>query len=73
MTKSHSLALNASAKQTKHQQEMQVLREHHERIMKDKELRQATLVGSGVFKKNSDGQLAVAKPYKFVISSKRSA
>lgn len=63
----------ALAKQTKHQQEMTILRAHHEKVMRDSVLREATLVGSGVFVRNSDGKLVVAKPYDKVIVSKRTA
>jgi hypothetical protein len=64
---------STSAKQTKHEQEMAVLRAHHERVMKDGALRQATLVGAGVFVRTTDGKLVVAKPYDKVIISKRNA
>lgn len=54
---------------TKHQQEMDVLRAHHERVLSSGALRQATLVGAGVFVRASDGKLTVAKPYDKVITS----
>jgi hypothetical protein len=62
-----------SGKQTKHEQEMTVLRAHHERLLKDDILREATLVGAGVFVRASDGTLVVAKPYSEVIVPKRAA
>jgi hypothetical protein len=64
---------NTAAKQTKHEQEMATLRAHHERVMTDRALREATLVGAGVFVRTSEGTLAVAKPYDKVIVSKRAA
>jgi len=63
----------ANGKQTKHEREMAILRNHHERVLKDKALREATLVGAGVFVRASDGTLAVAKPYDKVIVTKRVA
>lgn len=63
----------ASAKQTKHQQEMSILRAHHERLLKNDVLRKAALVGSGVFVRAPDGSLVVAKPYDQVIVSKQAA
>lgn len=64
---------NSPAKLTKHQQEMDVLRAHHERVLSNGALRQATLVGAGVFVRASDGKLSVAKPYVKVITPKRAA
>jgi len=52
---------------------MAILRAHHERVLKDKTLREATLVGAGVFVRTSDGTLAVAKQYDKVIVPKRTA
>lgn len=63
--------MSTSPKQTKHQREMTILRAHHERILKDGVLREATLVGSGVFVRGADGKLVVAKPYDQVIVSKQ--
>lgn len=73
MLKNHLPSLNSSSKMTKHQQEMDVLRVHHERVLSNGALRQATLVGAGVFVRASDGKLVVAKPYVNVITSKRPA
>lgn len=73
MLKKHRQPLSSSAKLTKHQQEMDVLRAHHERLLNNGALRQATLVASGVFVRAYDGGLAVAKPYVKVITSKRLA
>ncbi len=64
---------SANGKQTKHEREMAILRAHHERVLKDKALREATLVGAGVFVRATDGTLAVAKPYAKVIVPKRAA
>lgn len=63
-------SINAPAKQTKHEQEMTALRSLHERALKDDALRDAILVGSGVFVRTAEGKLAVAKPYDKVIVSK---
>ena len=63
MLKNPRTFIAASAKQTKHQQEMTILREHHARMLKDGALREATLVGSGLFVRSADGKLVVAKPY----------
>jgi len=52
---------------------MSILRDHHERLMNDRGLREATLVGAGVFVRNADGALVVAKPYEQVIVPKRAA
>ncbi len=71
MSKLFRQSTPASGKQTKHQQEMTVLRAHHEKVMRDSALRQAALVGSGVFVRNSDGKLVVAQPYDKVIVPKR--
>ena len=60
-------------KQTKHEHEMEILRAHHARVMNDGALREATLVGSGVFQRTTDGKLTVAKPYANVIVSKIAA
>ncbi len=73
MLKLHRPLASSSAKLTKHQQEMDILRAHHERVLNNGVLRQATLVGAGVFVRASDGKLAVAKPYVKVITSKRPA
>ncbi|MDM5177306.1 hypothetical protein PO883_08875 [Massilia sp. DJPM01] len=70
MSKNRQQSLNSPVKLTKHQQEMDILRAHHERIMSDASLRQATLVGAGIFVRTADGKLAVAKPYDKVITSK---
>lgn len=64
-------SINPPAKQTKHEQEMAALRTLHERALKDDALRDAILVGSGVFVRTADGKLAVAKPYEKVIVSER--
>jgi hypothetical protein len=64
-------SINTPAKQTKHEQEMAALRAFHERVLKDDALREAILVGSGVFVRTAGGELAVAKPYDKVIVSKR--
>lgn len=73
MQKNLHHSVTSSAKQTKHEQEMAVLRAHHERVMKDTALREATLLGAGVFVRNAEGKLAVAKPYDQVIVPKRAA
>jgi hypothetical protein len=74
MLKSHRQpVVIASAKQTKHEQEMTILRAHHERVLKDGALREATLVGAGVFVRAADGKLVVAKLYDKVIVPKRAA
>jgi hypothetical protein len=64
-------SVHASAKPTKHQQEMAILRAHHEKVMGNSALRQAALVGAGVLVRSADGKLVVAKPYETVIVSKR--
>lgn len=71
MLKNHRQFVDASAKQTKHEQEMEILRTHHEHVLKDSALREAALVGAGVFVRTADGKIAVAKPYKEVITSKQ--
>ena len=73
MTKNDRHQAMTTVKQTKHQQEMEILQAHHERVMKDAALRAATLIGAGVFMRTADGKLAVAKPYDKVIVSKRDA
>jgi hypothetical protein len=73
MSKIHRPSATTSVKQTKHEQEMAILRAHHERVLQNGALREATLVGSGVFVRTSDGKLAVAKPYNKVIVPKRAA
>ncbi|MFL6675518.1 MAG: hypothetical protein ACJ8LG_19755 [Massilia sp.] len=73
MLKKHHQFVNSSGTYTKHEQEMAKLREHHERVMKDGALREATLVGAGVFVRTTDGKLAVAERYNKVIVSKRAA
>jgi len=73
MLKNHHPPVNTSVKPTKHEQEMAILRAHHERVLRDGALRQATLVGAGVFARASDGKLVVAKPYDKVIVPKRTA
>lgn len=52
---------------------MAILRAHHEKVMQDSTLRQATLVGAGVLVRSADGKLVVAKPYEKIIVSKRAA
>lgn len=71
MFKNYPPSPTASGKQTKHEREMEILRAHHERVLKDKALREATLVSAGVFVRTIDGSLAVAKPYDKVIVPKR--
>lgn len=73
MLKNHPPSPTGNSKQTKHEREMAILRAHHERVLKDKTLREATLVGAGVFVRTSDGTLAVAKQYDKVIVPKRTA
>lgn len=73
MIKHHRQFAHAPAKQTKHQQEMEILRAYHERVLGDRTLREATLVGAGVFVRNADGMLVVAKQYDQVIVPKRAA
>lgn len=73
MLKNRPTSPAASGKQTKHELEMAILRAHHERVLKDKTLREATLVGAGVFVRTNDGSLAVAKPYAKVIVPKHAA
>ena len=73
MQKNHRPSLTSSPKMTKHQQEMDVLRAHHERLLSNSVLRQASLVEAGVFVRTVDGELAVAKPYDQVITSKHAA
>lgn len=62
-------SVTVPAKQSKHQLEMEALRAHHEVVMRSLTLRQATLVGSGVFERTSDGTLTVAKRYESVFVS----
>lgn len=64
---------SATLKQTKHQQEMAILRAHHERLLANGVLREAALVGSGVFVRAPDGSLVVAKPYEQLIVPKEAA
>lgn len=71
MSKLFRRSARLPAKKTKHQQEMMILRVHHEKVMRDSVFREATLVGSGVFVRNTDGKLVVAKPYDKVIVAKR--
>lgn len=73
MSKIRRQSLNSPAKLTKHQQEMGILQAHHDRIMNDASLRQSTLVDAGIFVRNADGKLTVAKPYDKVITPKRTA
>jgi hypothetical protein len=73
MLKNHRQSLSSSSKMTKHQQEMDVLRAHHERVLSNGALREASLVKAGVFVRTADGKLTVAKPYDKVITSKRAA
>jgi hypothetical protein len=73
MSKNHRQPAVASTKQTKHEQEMSILRAHHERVLKDGALRAATLVGAGVFVRAPDGKIVVAKQYDQVIVPKRAA
>jgi hypothetical protein len=73
MLKIHRQSIATSAKQTKHEQEMAILRAHHERVLKNGALREATLVAAGVFVRTSDGKLVVAKPYDKVIVAKPAA
>lgn len=65
-----SAQLAQSKPKTKHQDEMERLRAYHEQVMKNPKLRQAALVGSGVFVNNADGKLVVAKPYESIIFPK---
>lgn len=55
-----------SLKLTKHQQEMEVLRAHHQKVMANRSLRQETLVGAGVLERRQDGKLAVSERYENV-------
>ena len=73
MLKSSPPSSTANTKQTKHEREMAILRAHHERVLKDKALRESTLVGAGVFVRTADGTLVVAKPYDKVIIPKSAA
>ncbi len=73
MLKNLATSPSANGGQTKHEREMAVLRAHHERVLKDKALREATLIGAGVFVRTSDGTLAVAKKYDKVIIPKHAA
>ncbi len=73
MPKKYLQSGNTSAKQTRHEQEMAILRAHHERVMQDGALREASLVGAGVFVRTAEGKLVVAKPYDKVIVSKQAA
>jgi hypothetical protein len=73
MLKNRPPTPTADGKQTKHEREMAILRAHHERVLKDKTLREATLVGAGVFVRATDGTITVAKPYDQVIVPKRAA
>lgn len=73
MLKNPPTSLIANVKQTKHEREMAILRAHHERVLKDKALRESTLVGAGVFVRTADGSLVVAKPYDKVIVPKSAA
>lgn len=70
MPKNSIRSARSSSAPTKHEQEMDILRSHHERIMNDAALRQAMLTGSGIFTRSSDGKLVVAKPYERVIIPK---
>lgn len=70
MPKPSMRSVSSPSAPTKHEQEMAILLTHHERIMKDAALREAMLVGAGIFIRNSDGKLAVAKPYEKVIVPK---
>lgn len=69
MSKNYCHLLSPSPKLTKHQQEMDILRAHHERVLSNDALRQETLVGAGVFVRTADGKLAVAKQYDKVITA----
>lgn len=73
MEKNYRQSLLGHAKPTKHEQEMEKLRAHHERLMKDASLRKAALIDSGVFVRTADGKVTVAKPYQQVIIPKRAA
>jgi len=73
MLKNRPPSVSSPSKQTRHEREMSILRDHHERLMNDRGLREATLVGAGVFVRNADGALVVAKPYEQVIVPKRAA
>lgn len=70
MLKNPLLTSSTGGKQTKHEMEMAILRAHHECVLKDKALREATLLGAGIFVRNTNGSLAVAKPYDKVIVPK---
>jgi hypothetical protein len=70
MLKNHPPSSAANGKQTKHEREMAILRAHHEHVLKNKVLREATLLAAGVFVRTTDGTLAVAKPYDKVIIPK---
>jgi hypothetical protein len=73
MLKNNRQSVSSSVKYSTHEQEMAKLREHHERVMKDSALREATLVGAGVFVRTTEGKLAVAKPYDKVIVPMRTS
>lgn len=74
MFKLHRPPLPSTAKQTKHEKEMDALRKHHEKVMHDNTMRQNSLVHSGVFVFSSDGSsVSVARPYRDVIKSKHAA
>ena len=73
MPKNLLRSVSAPVALTKHEQEMVILRTHHERIMNDAALREAMLVGAGIFVRTVDGKLVVAKPYEKVIVPKFAA
>lgn len=73
MLKSHRHFAAANGKLTKHAQEMEALQKHHTRVLQDANLRAATLIGSGVFERSSEGKLVVAEPYSQIITSKLAA
>lgn len=73
MSKIFRQSIRSPVKPSKHQQEMAILRAHHEKVMGDKALREAALLGSGVFVRDALGKLVVAKPYEKVFVSKRAA
>lgn len=73
MLKSHRHFAALSGKLTKHAQEMEVLKKHHDRLLNDAALRAAALISSGVFERTAEGKLVVAEPYSQVITSKLAA
>lgn len=70
MTKNSIRSARCPSDSMQHEQQLDILPSHHERIMNDPALHEAMLVGSGIFRRNSDGKLVVAKPYEKVIFPK---